>query len=441
MTKLISALLVSVSLWGMLGCSSNSEKPSLEPNPLSSYEQKVVFKKAWGKWVGEDSRDIYLKLKPAFEEGTLYVAGRDGVLMALKAENGKRLWRTRLEENISGGVGLAGSTLIIGLESGFVAAYSKETGEELWRSPVSSEVVSPAAAYAGLVVVQTIDGKLFAFDEESGKKLWDYDSVLPNLTLRGTASPIIIADFTVAGFANGKVVAIDNNRGIPRWETRVAVPKGRTELSRLVDVDGDPLIEDNVLYITSYHGVVAALDIRNGKLVWKDDASSYQGVAAGLGNIYMVTEEDDLVAIDRVSKRVAWKQAALHGRRLTAPLRFRNLVLVGDYAGYIHALTQVEGDIAGRIHMGRDVIPPPRHGRDFVENHRKVRDIDEVAVVSTPVVADDLIITYSSTGYLAALKLKERKGWGQLLIDSIKNPIDTIKKPLESLRSSSSESE
>ena len=432
MVKFIPAcLLMALSVLAITGCSSNDEKPSLEPNDLTGFEQKVVFNKEWGTWIGEDTRDLYLRLKPAVDDGVVFAAGHDGQLFAFNAANGKRIWRIKLGEDISGGVGMSQDALFLGLESGYVAAFSKEDGKELWRTTVSSEVVAPPAAYADLVVAQTIDGKLFAFDSSDGKKRWDYDSVLPNLTLRGTASPVVTADFTFAGFANGKVVAIINETGIPRWETRVAVPKGRTELSRLVDVDGDPLLEDNVLYMASYHGVIAALDIRSGKMMWKDEASSFQGLATGLGNLYMVTDEDDLVAIDRLNKRVSWRQNAFHGRRLTTPLRYKNLVIVGDYAGYIHALTQVEGDVAGRIHLGRDVIPPPRHGKDFIENHRRVRDVDEVAVLAAPVVADDLVVVVSNTGYLAALKLKERRGWGQLLIDTIKNPLETIKKTTE----------
>lgn len=411
----ISALLLC-SLC-LVACSSNSSKDVLEPADLKGFERKVNFKKSWGLWVGEGGNERYLRLRPAVDDDTVYAASADGNVIAVSADKGKRIWRTRLKEAVSGGVGLVGDTLVLGLESGEVIALSSETGEELWRAPVSSEVVAPPSGYADLVVAQTIDGKLFGLDIDTGEKRWEYDSVIPLLTLRGTSTPVVISEATFAGFANGKVVAINNETGIPLWEQRVAIPKGRSELERLVDVDGDLLLEGGVLFVTSYQSVVAALDLRSGGVVWKDEASSYQGAASGSGNIYMVTDTDSIVAIDRDKKQVTWNQSVLSGRSLTKPTRFRNLVMVADYSGYIHALAQVSGDVAGRVHMGSDLMPLKRSGSDFILNHRKAKEQNRVGVRTELITGEDHVYALSNNGYLVALTVSERQGFSELLKD------------------------
>ncbi|MFO6383031.1 PQQ-binding-like beta-propeller repeat protein, partial [Pseudomonas aeruginosa] len=87
------------------------------------------------------------------------------------------------------------------------------------------------------------------------------------------------------GLASGKVVAVDVQRGLPIWEQRVAIPQGRSELDRVVDIDGGLLLSGDTLYVVSYQGRAAALDVNSGRLLWQREASSYVGVAEGFGNI------------------------------------------------------------------------------------------------------------------------------------------------------------
>ena len=65
--------------------------------------------------------------------------------------------------------------------------------------------------------------------------MWIYDRDVPVLTLRGTSTPLIYERFAIAGFGNGRVVALDIDNGSVRWEARVAIAQGRSEIDRIVD--------------------------------------------------------------------------------------------------------------------------------------------------------------------------------------------------------------
>src|SRR5690554_8028164 len=97
---------------------------------------------------------------------------------------------------------------------------------------------------------------------------------MPVLTERGTGAPLVLDQLVIIGFATGKVVALDKPLGIPRWEVRLASPDGRSELERLVDIDGQPVFEGGLIYAASYHGNVAAMSMR-GETVWEEEGSSY----------------------------------------------------------------------------------------------------------------------------------------------------------------------
>ncbi|MEX5695020.1 PQQ-binding-like beta-propeller repeat protein, partial [Pseudomonas syringae] len=84
------------------------------------------------------------------------------------------------------------------------------------------------------------------------------------LTLRGTSAPIVTNRLAVAGLSTGKVVALDISNGVPVWEQRVAIPQGRSELERVVDIDGGLLLSGSTLYVASYQGRIAALDLDSG---------------------------------------------------------------------------------------------------------------------------------------------------------------------------------
>ncbi len=124
----------------------------------------------------------------------------------------------------------------------------------------------------------------------------------------------------VAGLSTGKVVALDISNGVPVWEQRVAIPTGRSELERVVDIDGGLLLSGETLYVASYQGRVAALDLQSGRQLWQRDASSYAGVAQGFGNVYVSLSSAPLKALTsdrplRCGATTRWLAASCRRRK------------------------------------------------------------------------------------------------------------------------------
>jgi len=251
------------------------------------------------------------------------------------------------------------------------------------------------------VAAQTIDGHLYLLDASTGAIKWSYDSNLPSLSLRGTSQPVFHGPMVVAGFANGKVVGVNVKDGSIMWQERIGIPAGRSELERLVDIDGRLLVQDDLLYVVGYQGHIAAIDLRNGKMVWKQEASSYHGPLAGLGNLYLVNDSDHLVAIDDRSAADVWQQVELQGRHLSEPVMFAKHIVVADFEGYIHLIKQLDGTIVGRDQVVRPPVDWVRTG-SYNLKHPSREFAKDPGIRTRLVSNDDYLLAISNSGYLTA---------------------------------------
>ena len=166
--------------------------------------------------------------------------------------------------------------------------------------------------------------------------------------MRGTAAPVVESGLVFAGFGDGNVTAIEVRSGAPIWRQRIMLPQGRTELDRMVDVDGTPLLASGLLLAASFQGRLKAMNPTDGRVVWDIEASSYLDLAEGYGHVYLVSDDDVVNAFAIASAAAAWQQENLRNRRLTSPLAFGNYLLVGDEEGWLHVLAQSDGRFLAR---------------------------------------------------------------------------------------------
>lgn len=358
MRVLISAVL---SLAMLSGCSWFGDEDNSEPPvKLKNFDEQLRLKSVWSRDTGVGTDEQLVKLVPAVLGERVYTVDRKGRASAYAIEDGKRVWSTATDALVSAGPAADEGVVLLGTSDARVLALNIETGELLWASPVSSEVLSVPRVYEGVVIVQTVDGNLTGLDAETGKRLWIHDRTVPVLSLRGTSTPLIEDGLVLSGFANGKMVALDVRSGHQLWEAAIAVPSGRSELQRMVDLDADAVVRDEVLYVTSFQGQLAAVSLENGRLLWKREMSAYAGLAVDRQQVYISDEHSSVWALDRRAGAAAWKNSDLERRFLTGPVVVQGYVAVGDFEGYVHLLSRIDGALAGRQRVERaGILAPP----------------------------------------------------------------------------------
>ena len=362
MRQISRYVLLFTMMFSIAGCSTISgwfdsdDDDPMAPMALSDITETVKIKELWSVGVGDGQGDGFYRLQPAISGEVIYAASADGEVVAVDRKRGKTLWEVDLDISLSGGVGVYNDVLLLGSSEGLVLKLDANTGEQLWTTMLTGEILSPPQANGKVVVAQTYNGKLQGLDFATGQLLWTYNSKVPVLTLRGTSVPIMENNRVYAGFASGRVLAFDAQTGSIVWDGRVAIPQGRSEIERIVDVDGTMELAGNELYAVSYQGSVVAIDIESGRKIWQQKASSFSGVSLGFGNVYAADEDGTLNAFMRNGEGVRWSQGALGYRQLSRPTPVGSYVTVGDFEGYLHVLSQVDGDFVGRVRVDSDGV-------------------------------------------------------------------------------------
>ena len=352
---LLAATLLLLSGCSTIGgwFSSDDDEDPRKPAELQKITEMVKVARLWSTGVGDGQGKGRYALQPAISGDTLYAASADGELKALNRQSGKRLWDRELDSGLSGGVGVYGNSLFLGGADGSVLRVSATDGELIWRVPVSSEVLAPPQSNGRVVVAQSYDGRLHGLDFETGRRLWTHDSNMPALTIRGTSTPILRDNLVFAGFASGRVLAFDIATGAVQWEARVAIPQGRSEIERIVDVDGSMDLAGSELYAASYQGNLVAMEASSGRKIWQQKVSSVSGVSTGFGNAYVADEDGTVYAWLRNGQGLRWSQNALAWRGLGRPVPVSSYLAVPDFEGYVHLLSQVDGEFVGRLRVDR----------------------------------------------------------------------------------------
>ena len=345
-TIAVIALLLSGCSWMDLG-----DEGEIKPAELSKFDERVELKRDWSSSIGKGVKDYKASLRPAVSSGRAYAADPRGRVTAFDLNSGDSLWRTELDIELSGGVAAADQLVVVADLDGLVVALDAATGEQLWTAQVSSEVIAAPATDGQMVVVQTIDNQLYLLEGSDGELRWRHDADAPILTVRGGGSPLISGGNVYAGFDSGKMIGFNGSNGSLLWESRLALPQGRTELERMVDIDGQPLLIGDIIYSVSYQGQLGALSRGTGRTLWQQAASSFNAPAYGSDQLFVVADDDNVIAYSAGGGQQLWSNGQLFLRRLVAPVAFAGYLAVADGEGYLHLLDQIDGSFVGRTRV------------------------------------------------------------------------------------------
>ncbi|MFZ6720247.1 outer membrane protein assembly factor BamB [Undibacterium sp. Ji49W] len=376
-------LLVTASaLFALSGCStlsslnpfsSKSEKNT--PAVLTDIKTTMSIKASWTVPVGAAGNYLFT---PASLAQNVYAAAADGTLIRVEVASGRTVWKINAGMRLTAGVGVDASTIAVVGEKGQLLAFDLD-GKLRWKTPGTNEILSAPAVGQGLVVVRSIDNKISAYDVNTGERKWSVERPLPPLTLRLAPGIVITEQQVLVALPGGRMSSLALNNGGLRWEAVVGEPKGATELERVADVSGIPVILGRDVCASSFQGRVACFDVGTGALRWNKNLSSEVGVSVDERFVFAADVNGAVNAYARTGGASAWRNDKLSNRRLSAPISFDRAVAVGDLAGYVHFLSREDGSFIGRV------------------------TTDGSQILAAPLVVDAKLIVQTKSGSLVAL--------------------------------------
>ena len=352
---LLGILTISTVLGGCSSLFSMSSDNIVKPTPLADFSPSVQVNTFWSANAGSGFKKNDVILNIAASSQHIFVADAKGQLFALNGA-GHVLWSGNTGLKITAGPSAGEGLVAVASDDGQVAVYHSDAGKLAWTAQVNNQVLSSPAIADHVVLVKSIDGHISAFDAATGKQKWVYANPTPSLILRGDSMPAIADGLVVIGFSDGKVFAFNVNTGQLQWQHVVSMPTGSTPLQQLVDVDGTPVISNDVVYVVNYQGNIAALSLSSGQPLWEHKLSSYTGLAVDASMVYATDSDGDVLAFDKETGALQWRQTKLKARLLTAPTVMGEYLTVADGQGYVHWLNKQTGRLAARVQNGRVAI-------------------------------------------------------------------------------------
>ena len=373
---------LAIAALSIVFAACSSDKDVEPPKPLVSFSAKLDITRAWSLGVGDKDRGLRLALAPVVDDGRVYVAGHGGLVYAVDEKTGKVYWKASTRLPLSGGPGVGSGLVVVGATDGQVVALDAKTGAKRWQVRTSGEVLAAPAVSPSSVLVRTVDGRVRALGLADGKEAWLNEQQVPKLSLRGTAPPVVAGDSVICGFDDGKVLAYALNTGDRLWEAVVSTSRGKTEIERLVDIDGAVRVSGRDVFVVGFQGKLSMLALDSGQVWWSRDMSSYRGLALADENVYVSTADGHVEALRRRDGTVVWSFDGLLRRGLTAPAIDGDTVVVADYQGYLHWIDRTSGTLLARVGTKK--------------GH----------VTTAPVAADGMVFFQGDNGHVFAFRAK-----------------------------------
>ncbi len=370
-------------LMALAGCSTLSSlnpfskkvPPRNPPAELVEIKPTMAVRTAWSISVGSAGANVF---SPVAAGNSVFAAAADGTITRIELATGRTIWRIKADQRLTAGVGSDGAVIAVAGEKGVIVAFDAD-GKQRWTAQASSEVLSAPVVAQGLVIVRSVDNRISAFDVASGARRWTIQRSVPSLTLRSAPGITVAGANAYVALPGGRLLALAASNGGPRWEVAVGDPRGATELERIADTSGAPLVLEREVCAVAYQGRVACFDAISGEAIWAKELSSSVGLGGDMRYVFAADEVGAVHAFARESGISAWRNNKLANRRLSTPLSFGRAVAVADYQGYIHFLAREDGAMLART------------------------STDGSPVMGAPVVAGSFAIFQTQAGTLVAL--------------------------------------
>ncbi|MCE7031380.1 outer membrane protein assembly factor BamB [Lysobacter sp. GX 14042] len=382
--------LVACCVVAVAGCStvrgwfSKDDDKEAGPAPLVEFAPTASIQKLWSASAGKGEGKLGVGQVPAVADGRVFAAAVRGGVRAYDLRSGAQVWHYPSDLRLSGGPGVGDGLVVVGGLDGEVVALDAASGEERWSAQVGNEVISAPMIGLGMVFVRSNDGRLTAFDVRNGERRWFWNHDVPPLSVRGNGRSVLGPGYVFIGNDDGTLVALAAGDGRPLWEVPVGQQEGRTELDRMADVDGQPLLDGTAIYATSFKGTTIAIDAPSGQPMWASENGGLGGLAAGASVLVATAGDGTVYGLDKTTGSALWQQPGLLRRGVSAPAAQGEYAVVGDAEGYLHWMRLYNGEFAARTRLGRDPVR------------------------GAPVVSDGILVVQDTGGRLAAYQLGQQ---------------------------------
>lgn len=248
-----------------------------------------------------------LEFSPIVAEGSLYFQDKDSLFYSLDAANGKVEWKNEIGDLAASSPAYSdGRLFAVTLEPGEAVALRARDGKELWRRPLPGRSETSPVVFGDRVIVGSESGDVFALDAKDGDIDWQVSTT-------GNVKGGLALDEGILYGANyaGEVFAIRASNGEFVWRSSTQ----GLSFGRGGPVYATPAVAFGRVFLGSIDGRVYSFDADNGELVWSYSTGDwvYPGPAVADTKrsgptVYVGSKDQSFYALDAETGEVRWQK-------------------------------------------------------------------------------------------------------------------------------------
>jgi outer membrane protein assembly factor BamB len=302
-----------------------------------------------------------IDMAPGYEQGIVYVStvplnanelyegGGVGVLWALDAKTGKKLWHFDTvpkslwgKPTVNAGGGVWYPPAFDGKGSMYFGVGNPAPFPGTSKYPWGSSRPGPNLYTNSLVKLNAKTGKMDWYHQVTPHDLYDWDFQGPPILLEAGGKEIV-----AASGKNGIVLAADPKTGKVLWQRAVGKHNGHDDDGLLAMRGEESKIKTpSTVYPGSLGGVIAPMST-DGSTLFVPIVNSPMTIVSGSEKSEGGESGGEVLALDAASGKVKWKQQ-LSSPAFGATTAVNDLVFATNYEGSISAFSAKSGQVLWR---------------------------------------------------------------------------------------------
>jgi eukaryotic-like serine/threonine-protein kinase len=259
--------------------------------------------------------NLTLNLTPAFDEQSIYVPLSGGIIVSLKAADGRLQWRSEFGGELSASPVADGKQIYVASEitgddatkktkraTGTLRALGSDGGLTQWMRTLAVPLKGSLTIKNNSIFGGGGDGRLYSFDTATGTARWGFEH-----SAAFNGQPVIANSRVYVGSEDGNLLALDENTGKLLWRFKTKGP-----------VRGPVGASEETVFFGSGDGYVYAVHAATGKLKWKTRTGAGVQAVALVENSLLVASLDNFVYLYSHGGKRIWKRQ-LPGRISSQP--------------------------------------------------------------------------------------------------------------------------
>lgn len=326
---------------------------------------------AWRRKIGAaPPKNSGLIAAPIISDNKLYTIDSNMVLHATDLATNRSIWTARLGQSqrsgffrgtafaIAGGIGIDGDTIVVTSGFGEIIGVGAQNGAVKWRTKTEAPVHTAPLVINNRAFSVSNDSQLYALDTANGDIIWTQNAIAEPARVFASSSSAMLGETLVTPFASGEMVASLASNGRKLWTESLTRQESGTSLSAISDIAGRPVIVGGTVYGASQSGVVSAIDLRSGVILWDKPIGSIQSPWVAGDFLYVVSTDSELYCLNRADGKVKWiKQLSQfenpkkRKNRITwsGPIMVDGQLVLGSSKGEIIIVSALDGQIASTL--------------------------------------------------------------------------------------------